>query len=246
VILGLDLQTSTRPARIRRVALALHPRVRALTTPERLAVLSVALAVFFFAAGPVWRHRWAPDAAILWSYAVIPPGVFLAFFRRGNPRLVPVVVESLLLAIAKFGITAFVLVALWSFGTPPPASRPGLLLEDLLRSKSAKSSSKPEEGGADGGARRVAAAQAVSVGDGGFSSKVISLAAGRDVAFRAADGRLHTLELLADDGSIGRNVPLLASGAPRLMSFAEISGFSSVRCAVHPEERADLTFTPRR
>lgn len=54
--------------------LALHPRVRALTTPERLAVLGAALSVFLFAAGPVWRHRWEPDAAILWSYAVIPAG----------------------------------------------------------------------------------------------------------------------------------------------------------------------------
>jgi hypothetical protein len=86
----------------------------------------------------------------------------------------------------------------------------------------------------------------VRVGDGGFSSKVISLAAGGDVAFRAADGRLHTLELLSADGSIGANVPVLASGAPRLMTFEEISLFSSIRCAVHPEERADLTFAPRR
>ncbi len=228
------------------MSLGLHPRVRALTTPERLAVLGAALAVFLFAAGPVWRHRWEPDAAILWSYAVIPPGVFAAFLRRGTPRLVPVLVESLLLAIVKFGITAFVLVTLWSFGTPPPAARPGRLLEDLLRSKSARDSSSGSEDAGAGGARRAAAALAISVGDGGFSSKVISLAPGGDVAFRATDGRLHTLELLSADGSIGANVPLLASGAPRLMSFEEISRFSSLRCAVHPEERADLSVAPRR
>lgn len=108
--------------------LALHPRVRALTAGERAAVLGAALLVFAFAAGPVWRHRWEPNAAILLSYAVIPPGVFAAFFRRGTPRLVPVLVESLLLSIAKFGISAFVLVTLWSFGTPPPAARVGGLL----------------------------------------------------------------------------------------------------------------------
>jgi hypothetical protein len=222
------------------VPLALHPRVRALTTRERSAVLGAALSVFLFAAGPVWRHRWEPDAAILWSYAVIPAGVFAAFLRRGTPRLVPVLAESILLSIVKFGITAFILVTLWSFGTPPPAARVGRLLEDVLRPKSTKSSSSVEEGAAVGDARRVAAAQAVSVGNGGFSSKVIALAPGGDVAFRVTDGRLHTLELLSPDGSIGRNVPLLASGAPRLMTFEETSRFSSVRCAVHPEERADL------
>lgn len=226
--------------------LALHPRVRALTTRERLAVLGAALAVFLFAAGPVWRHRWEPDAAILWSYAVIPAGVLAAFLRRGTPRLVPVLVESLLLSIVKFGITAFVLVTLWSFGTPPPAARPGRLLEDLLRSKSTEISSSEREAAAGGEAARLAAAQMVSVGNGGFSSKVISLAPGGDVAFRATDGRLHTLELLSPDGSIGRNVPLLASGAPRLLTFEEISRFSSVRCAVHAGERADLSVAPLR
>ncbi|HQQ78251.1 MAG TPA: hypothetical protein PLB01_12930 [Thermoanaerobaculia bacterium] len=226
--------------------LALHPRVRALTAGERAAVLGAALLVFAFAAGPVWRHRWEPNAAILLSYAVIPPGVFAAFFRRGTPRLVPVLVESLLLSIAKFGISAFVLVTLWSFGTPPPAARVGGLLEDVLRPKSTRISSSERERAAAGGARRLAAAMDVSVGDGGFSSKVISLAAGGDVAFRAADGRLHTLELLSADGSIGANVPVLASGAPRLVTFEEISLFSSIRCAVHPEERADLTGVPGR
>jgi len=75
---------------------------------------------------------------------------------------------------------------------------------------------------------------------------VISFAPGGDVAFRATDGRLHTLEFLSADGSIGSNVPVLASGAPRLMTFEEISLFSSIRCAVHPEERADLRPAPRR
>lgn len=227
------------------MSLALHPRVRALTTRERLGVLGVSLLVFFFAAGPVWRHRWEPGPAILWSYAVIPPGVLLAFLRRGRARLVPCLVETLLLSVVKFGITAFVLVGLWTSATPPPARASGLL-EDLLRPKSTRNSLKVEEGEDARRALRAAAALHVGVGDGGFSLKVIPLAAGRDVAFRATDGRLHTLELLSADSAIGANVPVLASGAPRLMSFEEISSFSSLRCAVHPEERADLAFRPRR
>lgn len=244
--LGLRLQTSTRAATIAGVSVALHPRVRSLATRERLAVLGAALAVFAFAAGPVWRHAWEPDAAILWSYAVIPAGVFLAFARRGRPRLVPVLLESLLLSIVKFGITAFVLVALWTFGTPPVPARGDGLLARMLGPRRTGISSRGTEGEATALARRLAAAQDVSVGDGGFSSKVISLAAGGDIAFRATDGRLHTLQLLSSDGSIARNVPLLASGAPRLMSFEELSLGVSLRCAVHPEERADLIPRPRR
>jgi plastocyanin len=228
------------------VPLALHPRVRALTTPERVAVLGAALSVFLFAAGPVWRHRWEPDAAILWSYAVVPAGVFAAFLRRGTPRLVPVLAESILLSIVKFGITAFVLVTLWSFGTPPPAARPGRLLEDLLRSKSTKISSSEREAAAGGEAARLAAAQTVSVGDGGFSSKVIAVAPGTDVALRATDGRLHAVEVLSPDGRILRNVPVLGSGVPHLLSFEEISDGVSLRCAVHPGERADLRVEPGR
>ncbi len=226
------------------MALALHPRVRALTGRERAAVLAVALAVFVFAEGPVWRHRWRPDASILWSYAVIPAAVFAAFLRRGTPRLVPVVVESALLSVVKFGITAFALVALWSFGTPPAAVRPGRLLEDLLGSKRVSSSGRERAG--DASADAAAAARTVAVGDGGFSSKVISLAPGGAVALRSTDGRLHAVEILAPDGSILRNVPVLASGAPRLLSFEEISPGVSLRCAVHPEERADLSAPPGR
>ena len=226
--------------------LALHPRVRALTTRERLAVLGAALFVFVFAAGPVWRHRWEPDAAILWSYVVIPAGVFAAFLRRGTPRLVPVLVESLLLSIVKFGITAFILVTLWSFGTPPPAARIGRLLEDVLRPKSTEISSSERERAAGGEAARLAAAQLVSLGNGGFSSKVIVVAPGTEIALRATDGRLHAVEVLAADGRILRNVPVLGSGVPRLLSFEEISGGVSLRCAVHPGERADLSVGPGR
>ena len=228
------------------MSLALHPRVRALTTKERLAILGIALAVFAFAAGPVWRHRWEPDAAILWSYAVIPAGVFAAFFLRGTPRLVPVLVESLLLSIVKFGISAFVLVTLWSFGTPPPAARVGGLLEGVLGSKSTKIALNVEEVNDAVRARREAAALDVRIGEGGFSSNVISLAPGGDVAFRATDGRLHAIEILSANGSILQNVPVLGSGAARLLSLEEISGGVSLRCAVHPEERADLTFASRR
>jgi hypothetical protein len=228
------------------VPLALHPRVRALTAAERAAVLGAALLVFAFAAGPVWRHRWEPNAAILWSYVVIPPLVFAAFFRRGTPRLVPVLVESLILSIAKFGISAFVLVTLWSFGTPPAPVRAGRLLEDMLRPKSTGISLKGEEDGGAGGVRRVAAAQSVSVGDGRFASRVIALAPGENLALRATDGRLHAVEVLSADGSILRNVPILGSGAARLLSFEEISSGSSLRCAIHPEERADLMLSPGR
>jgi hypothetical protein len=157
---------------------------------------------------------------------------------------VPVLAESVLLSIVKFGITAFILVTLWSFGTPPPAARVGRLLEDVLRPKSTGISSSEREGAGD--VRRLAAAQTVTVGDRGFSSKVISLVPGRDIVFRATDGRLHAIEVLSADGRIRRNVPVLGSGVPHLLSFEEISDGVSLRCAVHPGERADLRVAPER
>jgi hypothetical protein len=74
---------------------------------------------------------------------------------------------------------------------------------------------------------------------------VIALAPGAGVVLRAADGRLHAVEVLSADGGILRNVPVLGSGAARLLSFEEISGGISLRCAVHPEETAAITFPPR-
>jgi hypothetical protein len=81
----------------------------------------------------------------------------------------------------------------------------------------------------------------VEIGGGRIVPRVVALSPAAPIAFRASDGRLHALELLAADGSVRANVPILASGALRALPFEEISRAVSVRCAIHPEETAAIT-----
>ena len=209
-----------------------------LTRVERVGALGVALLVFAFGEGPVWRHAWSPDASILWSYAVIPALVLVLLGRRHALRLGSFLSESLVLSIFKFGISAMVLIGFWSFSTPP-----------VPRSKvRASSGDRREEISLKGEEGKVAAAPSaqptstpVEIGGGRIVPPVIALVSSAPVAFRSSDGRLHSLELLAPDGSVLANVPLLASGSPRTLSFEEISRAVSVRCAIHPEEKASIS-----
>ena len=215
-----------------------------LTLAERAAALGAALLVFAFGAGPVWRHAWNPDASILWSYAVIPALVLVLLGRRHALRLGSFLSESLVLSVFKFGITAMVLIGFWSSSAPPRVHR-------AERSRSgvgaSESSAKGEEG--EAGARRDAAplgpasapSAVVEIGAGKIVPQVIALVPAAPVAFRSSDGRLHALELLAPDGSVRANVPILASGSPRALSFEEVSRTSTLRCAIHPEETATIS-----
>ena len=209
-----------------------------LTRVERAVALGAALFVFFFGAGPVWRHAWSPDASILWSYAVIPALVLALLGRRGALRLGPFLSESLVLSIFKFGISAIVLIGVWSFSAPPAVVR----AKEKEKEREKKISLKGEEG-RDAAARQVApvASTVVEIGGGKIVPAAIRLESAAPVAFRSSDGRLHALELLAADGSVRVNVPILASGVPRTLSFEEISLASSLRCAVHPVESAAVT-----
>lgn len=209
-----------------------------LTRVERAGTLGVALLVFAFGAGPVWRHAWNPDASILWSYAVIPALVLVLLGRRHALRLGPFLSESLVLSVFKFGITAIVLIGFWSFSTPPVVRASG---RASLGIRKEESSLKGEERGVEAHREALAPSVSVEIGGGSIVPRVIALVAGAPIAFRSSDGRLHTLTLLAPDGRSLANVPILASGSPRSLSFEEISLASSLRCAIHPEEAAAIS-----
>jgi hypothetical protein len=221
---------------------------RGLTLRERAAVLVLALLVFSFGAGPVWRHAWSPDASILWSYAVIPALVFILLVRRHALRLGSVLSESLVLSVFKFGISAIVLICFWSFSKPPAALERRRAFKGEERKEIALKGREERESSLNGQDRGGAAMRVtplpeviVEIGDGAIVPSVIPLEASTPIAFRSSDGRLHALELLGASGGSIANVPLLASGSPRALSFEEISRASSIRCAIHPEERAAIS-----
>jgi hypothetical protein len=208
-----------------------------LTPAERAAVVGLALLVFAFVEGPVWRHAWNPDASILWSYAVVPALVLVFLARSHRLRLGTFLSETLVLCVFKFGISAIALIGLWSLSAPPGVPRderlsvwirpPGTSLKGETREVEARRPS-------------LLPSTTVEIGGGKIVPAAIALVPAMPIAFQSSDGRLHSLELVASDGSVRANVPVLASGSPRTLSFEEISRASALRCAVHPEERATV------
>jgi hypothetical protein len=219
-----------------------------LTPAERTLVLALALAVFFFGAGPVWRHPWSPDASILWSYAVIPALVLVFLVRRHVLRLGALLSESLVLSVFKFGISAIVLICFWSFSKPPAAVKRERAFdreektEISLKGEEEKRIALNGEERGDAAMRGTPVASIrVEIGYGRITPSVIHLESSTPIEFRSSDGQLHSLELIAADGSVRANVPILASGLPRSLSFMEVFRASSVRCAIHPKETATIT-----
>jgi hypothetical protein len=86
--------------------------------------LAVALTLFLFEAGPVWRHPWDMDLlnrAIFWSYLAIPPLVIacLAWSKRLSIRAF--IVDTLALTLIKYTCTFAFALVLWEL-TPFPAN----------------------------------------------------------------------------------------------------------------------------
>jgi hypothetical protein len=86
--------------------------------------LAVALALFVFEAGPVWRHPWDMELlnrAIFWSYLAIPVLVIgcLAWSKRLSVRAF--IVDLLVLTLLKYTCTFAFALVLWEL-TPFPAA----------------------------------------------------------------------------------------------------------------------------
>lgn len=87
---------------------------------ETACVLAVAIGVFLLLGGPIWAHRWDPDASILYSYVPIPILVFAILLATRRFSLRAFALESLRLTVLKFGLTAGFLIVLWTTQAPPP------------------------------------------------------------------------------------------------------------------------------
>lgn len=87
------------------------------------SVLGVALALFLFEAGPIWRHPWDMELlnrAIFWSYVAIPLLVIgcLAWSKHLSLRVF--IVDTLVLVLVKYSCTFAFALVLWEVTPFPP------------------------------------------------------------------------------------------------------------------------------
>jgi hypothetical protein len=91
------------------------------------ATLALALALFCFWTGPIWRHPWdieQVDQAILWSYIPIPllVGAFLLWSRRFTLRAF--FLDTLGVTLLKYACTFAFALVLWDVSPTPAAAAP--------------------------------------------------------------------------------------------------------------------------
>ncbi len=106
-------------------------RARAgLTRGQQAIVLLVAVTAFLFLEGPAW---WEPyDYPRLWkqilgSYLPVPLLVAAMLWARHRLRLATFALETLLLVLVKFVITATIMVIAWTLTPPPREPLPSLV-----------------------------------------------------------------------------------------------------------------------
>ena len=200
-----------------------HP---GLTRVELFLVVAAVVTLFAFVAGPIWRHPWAPNTSIVYSYIPIPIVVALVLLRGKRLTAGSWLVGTMQVAISKFMITAFALVALWAATNPTPQPR------DVPRSIAPPTSaSNPDVTVIPNGSALPAPRPAVDLALGPTMPAQIEVQVGAPLHLQPADGHMHTFVA----PSLGLNVPLVP-GETRTVVFAEPLGAIDVHCAVHPTE----------
>ncbi|HVY47662.1 MAG TPA: carboxypeptidase-like regulatory domain-containing protein [Minicystis sp.] len=237
-----------------------------LTRLQFWSIFGVALAIFLFATGPVWRHVWSIGVlndAILWSYVPIPLMVTGALAYKRRLTLRAFFLDTLELTLLKYTVTFGLALVLWSIHEPPPvvfdyhAPRPLLAASppppptpiDPARAGAVTGIVSDASGRAVEGALVYVAAglegvvfappkQVVTVQNDGASIRpsLAGAVLGQPIEARSSDGRMHTLVATAGGATIF-NVPLLPAGTPRPVEVKEAHGPMELRCTVHPNER---------
>jgi hypothetical protein len=94
-----------------------------LTRPQFWGFYAVAVAIFVFSTGPVWRHPWSMDLfnmAVLYSYLPLPPMVAIGLFYKRRFSLRAFFLDTLDLTLLKYATTFGISLVLWSL-VPAPA-----------------------------------------------------------------------------------------------------------------------------
>lgn len=235
------------------------------TPAQFVGSLVAALAVFFFATGPLWRHAGnitLLDSSIYWSYLVIPVAIAgcLLWSKRWSVR--GFLLDTMALTLTKYVITASIAIGLWALhgdpeGLPPPPhtaksaepapvitptkidpAQTGTLVVTVTRA-----SGDPVEGalayvagGLEGYVFAPPEGPVELTNDGRGVMPAFAVAqTGQRIEGRSTDGELHTL-VVRREGAALFNVPLLRSGAPTTVHAGDATGLATVRCNVHPSE----------
>ena len=220
----------------------------AVTRWQTAAVLAVAVAIFFFVAGPVWRHPWSIDGSVYWSYAAIPLLVAGVLLMARRFRWRAFLIGTLEVTLFKFGITYGIAIVLWATaGEPPPApsvvmpaGTPAPSLAKKPPEKTGELAGRAPPGALvwiDGGLDEFAfpppSGTIEMQNDGhGFAPAIVSAQVGQTLKVRATDGRTHTLHAKDDRTGALRNLAVPA-GAPRAVRFTRPLGLVEVTCLVH-------------
>jgi hypothetical protein len=237
-----------------------EPPVPRLSQRQFWACLAVAVVIFLFGTGPIWRHPWDLDTAILCSYLPVPllVLVLLAWSRRLTFR--GFLLDTLTLTLVKFTITLSIALVLWNVSPPPakPVAAPvPVAPPQPAEPPPAPTPIAPESTGAlqgvvagPDGAPVAGALVFVEKGleqyvfappseplrlenDGAAVTPRLSAAQTyQPISARSTDGHLHTLVAASAEGPLF-NVPLLSSGVPSTLTVREPHGISRIRCAVH-------------
>lgn len=196
--------------------------------PWQLAVIVLAhFVLFLFVSGPIWEHPWQPNFAIFASYAPIPIVVVLALVLTRRLTLRTWLLDSLLVGVAKFVVTAGALILLWATHRPPIAHHTRM------------GASSPTRGRAT--IRRVSddsrpARLSLAIDERGFTPRTAALRVGDVIEVRAAGGGLHTVAIERGTTTLF-NAPILSDGRPTRLEVLAPVGAVRLRCTVHAEAR---------
>ena len=227
---------------------------------EIVAIVALCLVIFLGLLGPAWEGTYDVDRAVLVSYLPIPPLVLAFLLYRGRLRLRSFLVGSFVVACAKFGITAIIVIGalvLWGPGRSPfttsaPVNEVVAAVEAPPTPIPAGSTGEIHGEVVDASGQPVASA-IVYIRSGleafhfaprpdamhltgsaaGMNHPPVVVQAGQPLRLRSTDGTLHTLAGLDADRRVRFHLPLLwGEGAPTVEIDHPI-GEVTARCSVH-------------
>ncbi len=233
---------------------------------------AVALTIFLFSTGPVWRHPWridVLDAAIFASYAPLPLLVLLGLAYKKRLSLKAFFLDTLELTLLKYSVTFGLSLVFWGLASPPP---PAPLHVPQPPPQQAEHAPAPtpiadaQRGTIHGRVHTVNGAPAASTlvyvaagldgyvfpgseapleltHDGtGILPRLAAAQRSQPIFVRATDGHLHTF-VAVSHGRTMLNIPLLRAGDRTRVSFPEAYGPMSVRCSVHQRSASEQAST---